>query len=157
MHILDIKTENIAILASTFLLLHKQNKTGAEVNMRCVDFHPCGTVACHAGWFAIAKGKRRIGVYEETRKIQAYGYTDAAREMAKFIGFESEDAMCAFFGKHPKLWGNNYGNVMFLDPDAFNPYEDKVTLKMIGKHWGKVHDRILKAQEGLTRFDTYED
>lgn len=64
-------------LGTLFLFMH-ESAPGAEVDMLKYTFHQCGTIACHAGWFAVAMGKNQTWYYN---------YESAADEMAQFLGF----------------------------------------------------------------------
>jgi len=131
----NIIPENVAILATTFMLLHEE---GGAVAMSSTNFHPCGTVACHAGWFAIARNIRDNGTY--------YGFTHSADDMAEFLGFECRQSLKDFLKTHRTLWGNDRPAAMFSKPDAFGKsYYEKLTLLDIGEHWAKVYDRLIEA------------
>lgn len=127
--------ENIRVLADTFLLLSESDPE-AKVNMKDAEFHPCGTTACHAGWFAVSQGKE---------SAYNYGFMDAAKEMARFLGFNGHHELTDWVEDNRKLWGNRYGARMFGGREAFGLEDREPTLKEIGEHWLAVADRI----EGL--------
>lgn len=137
-----LKIENIRILADTFLLLHED---GGKVYMRQTYFHPCGTVACHAGWFAVARGKK-------LDYGKSYTYMSSADEMAKFLGLKSFDNLPEWAHKNPKIWGNHRGEFMFSRPIAFGKRENQeLTLKDIGIHWHKIADRLEELNNNYRR------
>lgn len=126
-------------LGKMFLDLEKSNPGGLEVSMGCTAFnHECGTVACHAGWFAVIQGKSRM-----KWQGQNYSYRDAANEMAEFLGFKYHINLERWARNNPLLWGNEYGDEMFCDNAAFGKkIHQTLTLTDIGNRWLKVADRI---------------
>lgn len=128
--------ENCRILADTFLLIHLQQPE-ARVEMMEPEFNVCGTVACHAGWFAVAR--------ELNWESSGYGFAHSARDMAKFLGLDSKLSLENWANDNPKLWGNVSGVFMFVGENAFG--KDGVTLLDISNHWREVADRIEKLQK----------
>ncbi|HVW99020.1 MAG TPA: hypothetical protein VHA52_01050 [Candidatus Babeliaceae bacterium] len=126
------RIKRIRILADTFLFLHEAQPE-AEVDMVHVDFNVCGTVACHAGWFAIAQGKDRT---------RDYDFLSAADEMAQLLGFDSGYDLCKWASDNQEIWGNKHGALMFNHHLAFVDSPEKLNLKAIGEHWHGVADRL---------------
>lgn len=132
-----INAERARELGTLFLFMH-ESEPGAEVNMLKYTFHQCGTIACHAGWFAVANGKDWD---------PDYSFSDAANEMAQFLGFGNRDGLESWAKNNPALWGNDFGDVMFSRWAAFSPnLKLPKTLETIGLHWLGVADRI---EDGL--------
>jgi len=130
----NIIPENVAILATTFMLLHEE---GGEVNMAEDKFNPCGTVACHAGWFAIARNLKSHRYCD--RRGARYDFVDSAVDMARFLGFMDEEELGDFFEVNHSLWGNDGASHMFASAKAFGKSrEQKLTLLDIGEHGEKV-------------------
>ncbi len=114
----------------TFLLL-AASRPKAEVDMAEGRFEVCGTVACHAGWFAVANGESRAN---------GWSFCSAADYMARELGFADQYDL-ETWATDKSLWGNNKGAYMFIDKMAFD-VKDRLTLKRIGRHWLKVADRV---------------
>lgn len=126
-------------LGMTFLFL-AESSPKAKVHMIDGSFHPCGTSACHAGWFAIARGLKR------TFGSKKYNFLSSATDMANFLGFKDWDFLRCWADDFPNLWGNGNGSSMFCDSDAFNCRNEEPTLEEIGIHWLNVADMIEALQ-----------
>lgn len=141
-----INVENVGVLATTFLLLAEVKK--GAVDMSESDFNVCGTIACHAGWFAISRGKNK----EDNEYKPYYGFKDSANDMAKFLGFEHKGDLELYFKENPELWGNLYGYTMFYSASAFSKdysralYTREPTLREIGNHWAQVYNNLITNQ-----------
>ncbi len=124
------------ILGMTFLGLFHDNRDN-EVNMSEIGFEACGTIACHAGWFAISRNLSRSCIDRIT--VQTSG-----DDMAKYLGFSNRDELEIFMKLNPEIWGNKNGGGMFCHHEAFLTDLDStpLTLEVIGEHWLKVADRI---------------
>lgn len=137
--------DKIDILAETFLNLHESVPKATKVEMGEPNFQKCRTIACHAGWFGLARSKFSNG----------YSYEDSADDMAKFLGIVNRFELKDWAENNPDLWGNHDGDGMFCSAHAFGKglaYYKSVwkykplTLKHIGNHWAKVADRIRKLK-----------
>lgn len=97
--------------------------------------HPCGTVHCHGGWYAVATCNLR----------QSLDYESGIRIMKFDLGFDSECLLNKWADDNPDLWGNIYGACMFSARKAFisptRPYGAK-NLQDIIDHWTEVRDRL---------------
>lgn len=128
--------ENARVLGMTFLLLHKESRDNI-VHMGESEFNVCGTMACHAGWFAVARGMSRLSY-----GVGAYDYNSSANDMAKFLGFKGAEDLESWAVENTDMWGNHSGSYMFCDGAAFGSSTDRITLDRIGKHWLEVADRL---------------
>lgn len=151
-----INLENIAVLATTFMLLHEEGGHDSRVNMYDATWYLCGTVACHAGWFAVARGIRQRAdhLWKDGSARGGYDFFASAEDMATFLGFKGAGqlalvpldcahTMIGFFSAHPGVWGNSWGNQMFASRRAFGVFNDGLlTLGRIGEHWAGVYDRL---------------
>lgn len=100
-----------------------------------IDENYCGTPFCHGGWYLIAKG---VFGYDNS-------YSDGARMMASDLGFEDVNSLKRWAKENIKIWGNEYGENMFSDENAFGRNLDTgFTLKPIINHWKRVKQRALK-------------
>ena len=139
--------ENMRILGMTFLNLAESEPAECKVDMSEVYAEPvCETVACHAGWWAVAitKGTKfdRSLCYNYMGPIRfGFSYKYAAASMAQFLGFNDMDSLQNWARDNSNLWGNVHGCYMFLNPKAFKCTPETITLKKIGLHWLKVADR----------------
>lgn len=123
-------------LADLFYLLAVSNKS-AKVDMAEFTFHPCDTIACHAGWFAVSQNKNWSCVF---------GYQDSANEMANFLGFSHRDQLALWADINEEFWGNRFGSDMFCSRRAFGKSEN-VTLMDISRHWRKVAERLERIKQ----------
>ncbi len=122
-------------LGQIFLDLHIK-KPEAEVDMLETKFNQCGTVACHAGWYAVARG---------LNLTVDYNFQSSSDDMAKYLGLEGGYELRQWANANNKLWGNRDGYFLFSSSDAFGvdslSYKP-LTLDKIGNHWLAVADRI---------------
>ena len=142
-------------------LLRVARKYPGEVNMGCTMIYKppeCGTVACHAGWYALAKveDETSLWVKRADTTIPVLRYADGKplefyrgiKLMANDLGFRTSTDMRGWADCHPELWGNNHGDRMFGSAQAFGKVAGSVfSVKDIAEHWLAVADRI----EALTK------
>jgi hypothetical protein len=107
--------------------------------------HTCGTVHCHAGWFAVA-------VCDLNKRLD---YSHGRDAMAEILGLRPED-ITQWAHRFPDVWGNNFGLYMFGASYAFFHSEKRpdgaVHLQHIVDHWTDVYER-LKALEAPVYVD----
>lgn len=122
-------------LGHMFLDLHADKR---KVDMMKSHFDPCGTIACHAGWFAIMTG---------IPYSNFHSFIDAADKMATFLGLQDAKSLEIWARHNADIWGNAYGNVMFTSWHAFDPDLNRLpnNLKTIGEHWLAVADRLERS------------
>lgn len=136
--------ESMKTLGMTFLAMFEADPL-AQVDMgepswNLGEANLCGSPACHAGWFAVARNQEQDKITKNG--VKHYNFHHSAKEMAVFLGFDSEQDLENWAFENPTLWGNTYGGGMFSDRSAFLPGEGRQpTLKEIGKHWLKVASR----------------
>ena len=136
----------------------------------------CGTLACHGGWYALAKyqeetegslrkhgWKLSVDQYNDVQIVEASGYkyqldfVEGRDLMAKDLGFEESEGISEWAHHNPKLWGNSYGGNMFHHASAFwtDPYDGPpddesvpdLDLEDIVLWWEGVRDRVKKMEE----------
>jgi hypothetical protein len=81
--------------------------------------HPCCTVHCVGGWYAIAT----LDVDNES-----VDFRDGANRMALDLGFDGSNKIYypekylleAWAIRNPLIWGNKYGTYMFYDRRAYD-------------------------------------
>lgn len=133
---------NVQTLAIYFQLIDEATAGSAKVNMDrpgCnLEENLCGTPACHAGWF---------GTFYDNSSPYYSAYAD---KMSNLLGFNNMYRLEEWAARKPSLWGNENGEGMFCENEAFGLLEgDIVTLKHIYKHWYKVAARLYKLQGGI--------
>lgn len=138
---MSLNIEKAKLLGMLFLNMYEAEPE-AEVDMMESDFYSCTTIACHAGWFAIAREKERV--FDDLKNTYTYDFDHSADEMARFLGFSDSLALKNWTVDNPKLWGNGFGRDMFCSWDAFGGRNYEMTLKTIGLHWLKVAGRAEK-------------
>lgn len=111
--------------------LHRKN--GHSIDMlEGVVKHTCGTPMCHAAWFVALDKKMK-------------DYNDGARKMAKTLGFDNDTMLMKWAFENPEIWGNEFGNAMFCDPEAFGVTRKiDLTMSKIIRHWKGVQKRLPK-------------
>ena len=151
--------ENIRKVANR--LLRVERKYPGEVNMGATLIYKtpeCGTIACHAGWYALAKVEDETSLrvskaafeaptlgYDDGKSLEFYG---GVKHMAKDLGFGTTRELRAWAYNHPKLWGNHYGGKLFESAETFGKEAGTIlSVKDIAEHWLGVADRI----EALTK------
>ena len=129
------------ILGMTFLNLAEGTPPECKVNMMETEVDLCGTVACHAGWFGIAKHSKKKSLNN------LYDFQDSANEMANYLGFAKAIDLQTWAGENPVLWGNTKGFAMFNARRAFSVDEKwtPLDLEKIGLWWLGVADRCEAA------------
>jgi hypothetical protein len=98
-------------------------------------FYECGTVHCHAGWYAVAACNLEMDL----------DYGDGAYKLATDLGFFSSMDLKLWVSNNPELWGNDEGLLMFTDKIAFKSKgrpNGAETLQDIISHWEEVRDRL---------------
>ena len=115
--------------------------------------YPCGTIACHAGWYLLAKLHEAddVGWAEDedhplslTNKAGSYrGFSEGLRLLMQDLGYGEHGDLKDWAERNPELWGNRNGDGMFSNPLAFkSDAEWYITVKDIAEHWLAVADRI---------------
>ena len=151
-------------------------RIGYELNMndgdvrRSHDYdHPCKTVACHGGFWALHEIEALRG-YKKVKKVldkytaeesvslcdpfdllHELGFSTGSEQLAQFLGFVYRDDLEDWASKNPLIWGTCTGGGMFYVMRAFSrkcPREGgfRNQLDRIGCHWKAVGDRV-KALE----------
>ena len=142
-----ITSNTIFKLVETFerVLPHAQHE-GAVSMHQCVvsdhtDGHQCGTIHCHAGWYALAHSWDLKSHYLDDGS-ETVTYSKGMGNMRRDLGLGSRGSLEEWAQSNPEIWGNEYGDYMFASRRAFN-YEGKLTLQKIVDHWGEVGMRLL--------------
>lgn len=112
-----------------------------QLDMQCLwvnEGHACGSVHCHAGWYAIAKGLHRKGFVS---------FGDGSREMAQdLLSMSTSLGVIAWAERNSIIWGNKYGNYIFAHALAFKSAKrpnGAQTLADIVDHWQEVYERLV--------------
>lgn len=134
------RVERMRQLGMGFLFLHEENPD-KRVNMAYAEWHVCGTVACHAGYFADLRG---VSIITDMFSDSYYDFIASANDMAQFLGFYDKGRLKDWANDYPHLWGNVWGFDMFCTWNAFG-FDNARTLKTIGKHWLAVAERYAEA------------
>lgn len=112
-----------------------------SMNMQepCVNTeHPCGTVHCLGGWYAIAHWKE--SAFDRTKILD---YKDGAHQMAHDLGFSDRLDLYNWASLNEELWGNKKGYELFHYQAAFTPGKKKsaTSLEDIIHHFENVKER----------------
>ena len=111
--------------------------------------HPCKTVQCFGGWYAVARfweWKGDKGSFTGPHLAgngEGVDFMDGAFQMGKDLGLESDAALRLWAGQHPEFWGNTHGELMFFDGIAFGlrAYKDP-SFRQIITHIETVADAL---------------
>ena len=118
----------------------------STANVNCGTY-ACGTVHCHAGWYAIAKG---------LHLNEGISYSDGVIKMCKDLGITDggdfwDSPIEAWASKNKDIWGNRGGNVMFSNRIAFKHPTKRPkgaeNLQHIIDHWREVYERLLDMEQ----------
>ena len=144
---------------------HKYGTTILDMSEEQIVNDHCGTTACHAGWYLLAKTKvkhewracftpegsyyKKDSVFLMSKdKQERINYFGGCSLMARDLGFKQESELTEWAERNPDIWGNEYGRFMFTSPDAFRfPNGGEVTLEMIADHWQAVSDLLEDREE----------
>jgi len=134
--------DNFERVAKDFYTFIEDNGLeSTEVNMstpldnRAQDLSLCNTPACHGGWAAIMYGV-------EGKSCRGFFVLGADR-LAEELGFEDRSSLKLWAEKNPHYWGNEYGEWMFAEEEAFSKrYRDLLSLKDIPDWYMGVSERL---------------
>jgi len=128
--------ENFRKVLPRATLLFNLDMRNPKVN----NDYQCGTVHCHAGWYAVA-------VCDLSRPIS---FSAGVVQLVEDLGFSSVTELVSWAMVNVEIWGNTKGGLMFEYESAFYHEEKRprgaLTLQDIIDHWTEVYER-LKAQE----------
>lgn len=170
---MKVKSKNVLKVIRNFekaMELYPQgmlNMASTRVNVE----HTCGTVHCHAGWYAIGasvavRENRALMIYTGGAIMMAEDLEILNRDLPVYNNYRSDfmpplgyTSVPMWAEKNPELWGNVQGTHMFGYRSAF--WSEKrplgaLSLQDIIDHWKEVYERI-KAQEEAERATEYLD
>ena len=153
--------EQVDVVATKFEDIAREygHKGMIDMGISCISPHPCGTVACHAGWYKVNEVvnyghskylNKSIGFDKQEIPI---GFADGATKIAADLGCSSYDELKVWAHSHPEIWGNDNGNAMFIYEKAFYPdgkFSGKITLLHIADWWRAVHKRVLELENSFS-------
>lgn len=110
----------------------------------------CDTPACHGGWGAILYGKTVDQAAESVDDEVDYCdvpdsfdfYQIGAGAIANELGFEDADDLAVWAGEYPRYWGNDWGEDMFCNGEAFGKKFQSFPLPVIYEHYFSVARRL---------------
>lgn len=140
MNTITIKSENILKVINNFKKVLPMAKRDRQLDMSQSDVnfagYPCGTIHCHAGWYAVAS-------CDVLTKILTY--VNGIEQMAKDLDIPYE-IILLWASSNYEIWGNCYGSRMFNNRIAFchpvNRPEGARNLQDIVDHWTEVYERV---------------
>lgn len=139
------KSKDVRKIVELFKTVLPLAKNDEQLRMACTYTReePCGTVACHAGWFGIAS----------KLDVAGRGWIIAANRMAENLGFKAWFQLNTWARSNPGIWGapisgfhifSRRGGRAFYHPTK-RPAGAK-NLQHIVDHWTEVAER-LEAME----------
>ena len=146
-------------------LLERRTPEKHIINMQttdCVRGPECGTVACFAGHYAMAKAMEsdedlewqniithdeRKTLYHERLIPRYFSYfEDGMTHLKRDLDIQNCHALCVWAGENPDIWGNGYGIDMFASGIAYGVLAcDDISMDVIIRHWRGVADRYERA------------
>ena len=145
--------------AMNLLEKHVPEKHAVSMEVsNCYLTPECGTVACFAGFYALAKMKEtgeEMWVYSPfdnadfldcpgsgDRSPYSFGYDEFGKDIG-IAPYKAQD----WAATNPDLWGNEHGLSMFFSREAYGGNRNStITLYDIIAHWRGVADRIEAAE-----------
>jgi hypothetical protein len=101
------------------------------------DGYKCGTIHCHAGWYAIA-------ACDISKPLM---FVHGSHQLAQDLGFAHHLHLRLWARDNPEIWGNEHGTQMFIDKQAFESesrLEGAQNLQDIIDHWSEVQSRLTE-------------
>ena len=155
-------SDNFREVAKTFREIAKKGHT-VEMDTATVSEEPgCGTVACMAGHYLLAKLKKtdryladpesymqeKVKLYRYTDSGERLEFEDGASWLATNLGFDDEEDLEMFMYNNDDLWGNEYGRLLFAEPAAYEDVSrnEPLTLHHIATKFEQIAERIDKEQ-----------
>ena len=125
----------------------------------------CGTVACFAGWYRLSQEPDAFlnanqghwaswMIENEYGDAEVLDYEPGTHAIAQRLGYEYRGYLKSWANRHPELWGNVSGDLMFSSGLAYglpetNNLQDVSTVL---SHWLAVADRI-ETHERLEKLE----
>lgn len=104
--------------------------------------HPCGSPACVAGNYWLARKWDGITEYP----LSSMGYSEGAKLMAKDLGFSSDIELQRWARDCLEIWGNGDGYCMFASSSAYGLSselnEKPFPMEIVIQHWKGVLERL---------------
>lgn len=151
---------------SALLETNRLNMRTTEVNSKG---HVCGSVHCHAGWYAVAVLPDRFRYlkmvdfkYGAAQMAFDLGFIDGTNIMCpcgcgSIESFDARGALTAWAKANPELWGNHNGDYMFSDTRAFTsagrPHGAANVMDIVN-HWEEVYARVVEFEKTGTAPNT---
>lgn len=139
-----MKSENILKVIENFKKVLPMAKLERHLKMSesSVNYnHTCGTIHCHAGWYAVA-------VCDLSADLN---FRNGANILAEHLGYD--DLFDIMNNMDKKIWGNDFAIQMFTREIAFYHPEKRPhgaeNLQHIIDHWTEVYERV-KTKELLS-------
>lgn len=144
--------EAVIKIASVFEELASTETNKVQMSRVNIERTECGTVACHAGWYAFnhLSNKFKWHKYHELDEREFLSaidrhisWRDGSDLIAKDLGFTCMSDVEKWAEENPDIWGNENGKFLFSSNSAFGCSRNKkVTLVDIANHWKGVAERL---------------
>jgi len=149
------KTQMQAVIDSLRTIEDDANRAGAldmEEPRVYAQAHPCRSPACFAGWFAVANTDHPA--IREAINAGNCTYVEGAHLMAQMLGFGDRWVLEMWAHQNEDIWGNQYGDSMFMSEIAFNGLEDsEEPMTTIIEHLEGVRDDLPEEIGGPNNAD----
>ncbi|CAC9656723.1 hypothetical protein [uncultured Gammaproteobacteria bacterium] len=124
-----------------------------DVDMDSEERPTCGTPGCHAGliYMAAEDLPELQDIYERIVLSKwnscSYRYEVWSNALTVFLGFKNKGGLRLWANDNPKLWGNRFGEGMFVFRLAFTDDTDKqLTHRDIINHWKQVLKKVEEEE-----------
>ena len=143
-------------------------KPYVDMNEPEVKHDDCGTTSCFAGWYMLSiLDKDDIELCDDNEKyiythemfefgLEAKGeavyYRDGADQLALSLGFEEKAKLESWCWCYPSLWGNKFGEEIFVKKYAFSREDrmiNRLTIWDICEWLRNVGQRCIDKQREL--------
>lgn len=163
------KSEDVLKVIENFKLIPERKRMEKDsLDMMEPDVtsygHACGTVHCHAGWYAAVNIKKFPSLSHLT-------FFDGANLLTRdiFPELNEIDQSTLYVDRNlpkwatdnPQIWGNEDGGTMFCDEYAFyhetKRPEGAKSVQDIIDHWQEVYERLLVLEGKASAYPAYKD
>ena len=115
--------------------------------------HSCQTVACLAGFYALAKHSGEVSFDHHPPKLESTGrslfFSFCGNLFATDLGMPEQNTLENWAKDHPELWGRENGKLLLSSMEAYtdDPQEQQdESLNIVLNHWLAVAERIENHQ-----------
>lgn len=155
-----IKSENILKVINNFKkvlpLATEENHLRMDTTTVCDIGYKCGTIHCHAGWYAVERYDWRL--YKKHDRVSFWhGIKLMCDDMGLFPEktdylsyYAGNSPLCKWVKANPELWGSECGEIFASAMAFYHPIKRQngaENLQHIIDHWTEVYDRVVLEEK----------